>query len=221
MPEIKVVISDPDAKDSKWIKVIYVGDPSLPYGDDEKSGKRFMRAKISKLLYELIKPELGIANGRVWKSSTEKVNFTLQVSVADDAGELEVKIPAGFMREKFGAERVVGEIRRAQAFQITLPSDRAQRLYGYKIGDVIEGGLVGLAGYNLLITGGSDYAGAPMLPTLPGPGKRYILLSGPPGFRPKEKGLRRRKFVRGNTIGEATVQVNTLILRRRETSEKK
>ncbi|MGC9149314.1 MAG: 30S ribosomal protein S6e [Sulfolobales archaeon] len=220
MPEIKVVISDPDVKEKKWLKVILVGDPSLPYGDEEKSGKKLMRAKIPKIVQDIVKPELGVLNARVWRSSNEKVNFTLQISAVEDIDSLEIKIPATFMKEKFGAERVVGEISRAKSYQITLPSDRAQRLYGYKIGDVIEGGLVGLPGYNLMITGGSDYAGAPMLPTLPGPGKRYILLNQPPGFRPKEKGLRKRKFVRGNTIGEATVQANTVIIRKTETKRK-
>ncbi|MGC9010122.1 MAG: 30S ribosomal protein S6e [Sulfolobales archaeon] len=220
MPEIKVVISDPDVKEEKWLKVILVGDPSLPYGDEEKNGRRLMKAKIPKIVHDIIKPELGVLNARVWKSSNEKVNFTLQVSTVEDVDSLEVKIPAAFMREKFGAERIIGEISRAKSYQITLPSDKAQRLYGFKIGDVIEGGLVGLPGYTLMITGGSDYSGAPMLPTLPGPGKRYVLLSQPPGFRPKEKGLRKRKFVRGNTISEATVQVNTVIMRKIETQKK-
>ncbi len=214
MPEIKIVISDPDAKEEKWLKVILVGDPSLPYGDEEKSGRRLMRAKIPKIVRDILRPELGVLSARVWRSNNEKVNFTLQIASVEDVDSLEIKIPATFMREKFGEERIIGEVARAKSYQITLSSDKARRLYGYKIGDVIEGGLVGLPGHNLMITGGSDYAGAPMLPTLPGPGKRYVLLSQPPGFRPKEKGLRKRKFVRGNTISEATVQVNIVILRK-------
>ncbi|MEZ0289934.1 MAG: S6e family ribosomal protein [Sulfolobales archaeon] len=214
MPDLKVVISDPAVKENKWVKVIFIGDPSLPYGEEEKSGRRIIRAKISETLHSVINPELGIVNARVWKSSTEKVNFQLQISVDKSLEGVYVVIPAGFMREKFGAERVFGEIKKASSFQITLPSDRAQKLYGYKIGDVIEGGLVGLPGYYLEIRGGSDYAGTPMLPTLPGPGKRYLLLSEPPGFRPVEKGLRKRKLVRGNTISETTTQINTIIIRR-------
>ena len=39
-----------------------------------------------------------------------------------------------------------------------------------------------------------------MHPGVPGAGKRKILLSGPPGFHPREKGERRRKTVRGRAI---------------------
>lgn len=214
MPEIKVVVSDPEAGASRWFKAIFVAEPSLPYGEEEKSGRKLMRARVSRLLYELLKTDLGVANCRVWKSPTEKVNFTVQVVVDEKIEGIEVRVPAVFMREKFGAERVIGEIKRASSLQITLTPEKSQKLYGLKIGDEIEGGIVGLPGVVLRITGGSDYSGAPMIPTLPGPGKRYLLLSGPPGYRPKEDGVRRRKLVRGNTISEATVQVNTVIIRR-------
>lgn len=217
MPDMKIVISDPEAEKSRWIKVVFIADPALPYGEDEKSGRKLMKARISHMLYQIINPELGVANARIWKSSTEKVNFQIQVSADSSISDLYVMIPENFMREKLGSNRAIGEIRRATSYQITLPSDKAQKLYGYKIGDVIEGGLVGLPGYNLEIRGGSDYSGAPMLSTLSGPGKRYLLLSSPPGFRPKEKGLRKRKLVRGNTISEATTQVNTVIVREKKT----
>ena len=42
--------------------------------------------------------------------------------------------------------------------------------------------------------------------------KKRVLLSGPPGFHPKEKGERRRKMIRGNTITEDIVQINTVIV---------
>jgi small subunit ribosomal protein S6e len=214
MPDMKIVISDPEAKEERWFKVIFVADPSLPYGDEEKSGKKLMRGKISPLLDQFIKKDLNIVNARIWRSSTEKINFTLQLTVDPELTGIEIKVPANFMREKTGADRVIGEIKRASSFQITLSSDKAQKLYGLKIGDEIDGGLIGLPGYKLRITGGSDYSGAPMIPTLPGPGKRYLLLSQPPGFRPKEDGLRKRKLVRGNTLSEAIVQVNTVIIER-------
>ncbi len=58
-----------------------------------------------------------------------------------------------------------------------------------------------------------------MHPGVPGAGKKRILLSGPPGFHPREKGERRRKLVRGRVIpdprGErrktALAQLNVVI----------
>ncbi|MEM0313016.1 MAG: hypothetical protein QXQ41_00480, partial [Candidatus Bathyarchaeia archaeon] len=47
MPDMKIVISDPEAEKSRWIKVVFIADPALPYGEDEKSGRklsRFMKA---------------------------------------------------------------------------------------------------------------------------------------------------------------------------------
>jgi small subunit ribosomal protein S6e len=45
---------------------------------------------------------------------------------------------------------------------------------------------------------------------LPGSVKKYILLGSGPGYRPERKGLRRRKFVRGNTISDEIYQVNAV-----------
>ncbi len=55
-----------------------------------------------------------------------------------------------------------------------------------------------------------------MLKTLPGGVKKALLLSGPPGFHPKNKGERRRKYVRGNTITEDIVQINTKLVKEAE-----
>jgi len=41
--------------------------------------------------------------------------------------------------------------------------------------------------------------------------KKALLTSGP-GFRPTEDGLKRRKYVRGNTISTDTMQVNCKIV---------
>ena len=85
-------------------------------------------------------------------------------------------------------------------------------LIGKKIGDIIDGSILGLDGYKLMITGGSDKCGFPMRPDIPGTGVKKVLLSKGPGYRPKEKGVRKRKSVRGNTISEDIVQVNTKIV---------
>jgi len=107
---------------------------------------------------------------------------------------------------------VIANPKAGKAEQVEVSGEAALRLIGLKIGDVFDGSIVGRPGLKLKITGGSGKAGEPMLPFLPGGVKRYVLLSGPPGFHPRERGERRRKFVRGNVITEDIVQVNTVIV---------
>lgn len=107
---------------------------------------------------------------------------------------------------------VISDPKSGRAKQITIGDPESYALIGLKIGDEIDGSSIGLPGLRLKITGGSDKAGFPMIPYLPGGRKYRILLSGPPGFRPKEKGLRRRKMVRGNVITEDIVQVNMVVV---------
>ncbi|MEM4970573.1 MAG: 30S ribosomal protein S6e [Sulfolobales archaeon] len=214
MPEIKIVISDPDVKTPRRVKAIAIADPSLPYGEDEKSQKILPKARISPILKKILDPQLGVISIRIKKQDGSKVKLVAQIVTDEKIPEGEIRLPEGFMREKLGVDRALAEVMRAPSFQITLSSEKSSKLYGLKIGDTIDGSIVGLSGYSLLITGGSDKAGAPMLPYISGPVKKYVLLSGPPGFHPKEDGLRKRKFVRGNTISEDTVQVNTVIVKR-------
>ena len=43
---------------------------------------------------------------------------------------------------------------------------------------------------------------------LPGMSRRRLLLSKSSGFKPKEKGLRKKKSLRGNTVNQDIVQIN-------------
>jgi small subunit ribosomal protein S6e len=85
---------------------------------------------------------------------------------------------------------------------------------GKKIGDDIEGDFLGLVGYKLRITGGTDKDGFPMHPAISGMGRKRVLLSKPPCFHPKLKGQRKRKTVRGNTISEDIAQINCKIVQK-------
>lgn len=107
---------------------------------------------------------------------------------------------------------VIADPKTGKSEQVEVKGDNAARIIGRRIGDVIDGGILGKPGLKLKITGGSGKAGEPMLPSLSGGIKKYILLSRPPGFNPREKGERRRKFVRGNVITDDIVQVNTVIV---------
>lgn len=103
---------------------------------------------------------------------------------------------------------VIGEPKTRKSYQV---EKEISSLQGLKIGDEFEGGVLGLEGFKLQITGGSDKEGFPMRVEIPGPGRKRVLLSGPPGFWPLKEGQRRRKLVRGNTVSDATMQLNCKI----------
>jgi len=83
---------------------------------------------------------------------------------------------------------------------------------GSSIGDEVDGGPVGLDGYSLEITGGSDDTGRPMRGDVEGQGIAEILVTGGTGYNPDRDGERRRVSVRGGDVGEATVQLNTRVV---------
>ncbi|MEM3791219.1 MAG: S6e family ribosomal protein [Candidatus Micrarchaeaceae archaeon] len=88
--------------------------------------------------------------------------------------------------------------------QREVPKESETALIGKKIGEVIDGSIVGLSGLKLKITGLSDNSGFPSIPGIEGGRKVKVLLR-------KKKGLRKRSIVRGNTITNTTSQINTTI----------
>jgi len=107
---------------------------------------------------------------------------------------------------------VISDPKTGRAYQKVIEGANANRLIGKQIGDTISGTIVELPpDYELRITGGTDRDGFPMKPDLPGAGRRRILMSGGVGFRPKEKGMRKRKGVRGRVISKDILQVNTVV----------
>lgn len=98
---------------------------------------------------------------------------------------------------------------REKSYQVV--SDSEQFL-GKKIGDKVKGDSIGLPGYEIQITGGSDKEGFPMRKDISGTKRKKILLTGGVGFRPDRKGMKRRKSIRGNTISEDTVQINCKVV---------
>ncbi len=92
-----------------------------------------------------------------------------------------------------------------------LEVDEAKALNGLVIGDEFDGGVIGLDGYTLKITGGSDKNGFTMKKDVPGTRRIQSLLTGGTGYHPKADGVKRRKTVRGNTIADDIVQINTVV----------
>ncbi len=102
---------------------------------------------------------------------------------------------------------VVSDPKTKKSEVVEVKDDNAQLLLGRKIGEVVDGTPVGVAG-KIMITGGSDKAGFPMRADVLGGGKNYVLLTQGVGFKSGGKGGKRRKLVRGNTVNEEIYQVN-------------
>jgi len=111
---------------------------------------------------------------------------------------------------------VVSDPETGKSYQVEAREPEARKLIGLRIGDTVGGEVVGLQGYELQITGGTDRDGFPMRPDIAGTGRVSVLLAGKPGFSPRRRGERRRKRVRGSRSSEAIVQVNAKIVKRGE-----
>ncbi|WP_436911502.1 30S ribosomal protein S6e [Halosimplex marinum] len=96
-------------------------------------------------------------------------------------------------------------------YQVEIDGQDANRFIGREIGEEVDGGSVGLSGFTLEITGGSDETGRPMRGDVRGTELKQIMLEGGTGYDPDRDGERRRVTVRGREIGEATRQINARI----------
>lgn len=95
--------------------------------------------------------------------------------------------------------------------QADIPAGREGQVVGRKIGEEIDGSIVGLDGFKLVITGLSDNMGAPSRKDIDGTRKARPLLKLGVGMRNRGRGYRAKRMARGNTISLDTVQVNTAI----------
>jgi len=89
---------------------------------------------------------------------------------------------------------------------------QAQPLMGQKLGETVDGSVVQMPGAVIKITGGSDKDGTPMRPSVHGGVRASIIFSGGVGYRPKLKGERKRKLVRGNLITDDIYQINLKVV---------
>jgi len=91
---------------------------------------------------------------------------------------------------------------------VKLEGSSAIPLLGLKIGSVVDGSVAGKPGVKLMITGGSDRSGIPMVPSVQGGVKKEIWVK-----RKTVVGETRRKLlVRGNQVSEEIYQVNMKII---------
>ena len=213
MPDFKIVVSDPQTKEPKMKKVKVKVSEQVQSVQGEKEGKAIPIAKINQKLKE----ELGLDNLLTIETTKQegdkkvKVKTTFKIEIDNNVPPDEVWI-SSTVAEKYGANEFEAIAYRTKAFQISIDQSKASHLIGAKIGDVVELSVSGLH-FKLKITGGSDNSGFLMRFDVPGGAKRKLLISGPPGFHPKEDGTRKKKTVRGNMITPEIVQINTVIVR--------
>ena len=106
---------------------------------------------------------------------------------------------------------VVSDPKTGRAYNVDATGGAAGAIVGKRIGDEVDAGSLGLAGYKIKITGASDRTGTTAKKSIPGAGKKKLLLAGGIGFHPVMDGERRRKAVRANEITQDFVQINALV----------
>lgn len=111
---------------------------------------------------------------------------------------------------------VISDPTTRKSFQLEIEQSKVAGIIGKRIGEEFNGDIIGLPGYTLQITGGTDKDGFPMHPSVKGAGRKRILLSKPPGFYPRLKGQRKRKTVRGDTISADISQINVKVIKKGE-----
>ncbi|WP_435180812.1 30S ribosomal protein S6e [Halorussus sp. AFM4] len=113
---------------------------------------------------------------------------------------------------------VVADPDSGTTYQRDVDGQDANRFLGMSIGEEVDGGAVGLDGYTVEITGGSDDAGRPMRGDVAGPNLKEVLLEGGVGYEPARDGERKRVTVRGGEVSDATAQLNVKITERGDQS---
>ncbi len=106
---------------------------------------------------------------------------------------------------------IISDTKAGKSYKAEIPKDKEAEIAGKRIGDMIEGGIVGAAGYELELTGGSDDSGFPMRKDVAGSRKMKVLLTKGIGFHAKNKGERRRKMIRGDSYSSEITQINAKI----------
>jgi len=106
---------------------------------------------------------------------------------------------------------VVSDPKTGRAYNVDASGGAAGAIVGKRIGDEVDAGPIGLAGYKIQITGASDRTGTTAKKGIPGAGRKKLLLAGGIGFHPNMDGERRRKTVRASEITQDFVQINAQV----------
>ena len=108
---------------------------------------------------------------------------------------------------------VVSDPKDGKSYQVAVTGQHANVLVRKKIGDEIDGMFLGLPGYKVKITGGSDRDGFPMRPEIHSAARKQILVSNSIGYNPTDyPGKRKKVSLRGGEISPEIVQINTKVV---------
>jgi small subunit ribosomal protein S6e len=107
---------------------------------------------------------------------------------------------------------VVADPDSGRTYQRDVDGQDANRFLGRELGEEVDGTAVGLDGFTLELTGGSDTAGRPMRKDVAGANLKELLLEGGVGYHPSRDGERKRVTVRGREVSEETVQINAKVV---------
>jgi small subunit ribosomal protein S6e len=106
----------------------------------------------------------------------------------------------------------IADPKTSKCFKTEVKDEQAAPLMGLNIGEKIEGGKLGIEGYEFLVTGGTDYCGFPMRRGILGERKRIVMYKGL-GFSGGLKGMKKRKTVCGHKINDKISAVNLKVVK--------
>ena len=107
---------------------------------------------------------------------------------------------------------VVADPETGETFQREVDGQDANRFLGRELGDEVDGDAVGLSGYTIELTGGSDETGRPMRADVSGTRLKELLLEGGVGFKPSRDGERKRVTVRGREVDDDIAQITASVV---------
>ena len=119
------------------------------------------------------------------------------------------------MAKELDFKLVIGQ-KSGKTHQVKLSPEKAEVLMRKRIGETVQADSLGFAGYEFLITGGSDKAGFPLRKGIQAERKRILArsgvgISGKTRTKTKQKGLYRRRTVCGEMISIKTSQINVKV----------
>ena len=108
---------------------------------------------------------------------------------------------------------VINYPKNGKAYKKVIDNEKISPLVGLRIGEEFDGGVIDMPGYKLKITGGTDKDGFPMRKGIHTSGRIKVLVSGGTGYKPKNKGVRRRKTLRGEIVDRDIAQLNVVVVK--------
>ena len=110
--------------------------------------------------------------------------------------------------------KVVVGTKAGKSYNVEVKDDQAAVFVGKHVGDVVNVTPLGLKGYEVKITGGSDKQGFPIRKDVHITGRtKALFATRTQGYKPITDGVRVRKTVVGDIIGDNISQINTVVVK--------